>query len=56
MQKKKPYIKPEIKRIELKPEDAVLTACKTAGTARRATTPPRCRSDAARCRTATQGS
>jgi hypothetical protein len=30
MQKKKQYKKPEITRIELKAEDAVLTGCKTA--------------------------
>jgi hypothetical protein len=29
MQNKKPYKKPEIARVEMKPEDAVLTACKT---------------------------
>lgn len=29
MQKKKQYKKPEIARVEMKPEDAVLTACKT---------------------------
>ena len=28
MEKKKPYRKPEIKRVEMTPEDAVLTACK----------------------------
>ena len=28
MEKKKPWVKPELKRVELKPEDAVLTACK----------------------------
>ncbi|MCL4474763.1 MAG: hypothetical protein M1508_00850 [Nitrospirae bacterium] len=26
---KKPYKKPEIKKVQLKPEEAVLTACKT---------------------------
>ena len=29
MQKKKPYKRPEIARVEMTPEDAVLTACKT---------------------------
>jgi hypothetical protein len=29
MQKKKQYNKPEITRVEMTPEDAVLTACKT---------------------------
>lgn len=29
MQSKKQYKKPEISRVEMKPEDAVLTACKT---------------------------
>ena len=27
---KKPYVKPQVKRVELKPEEAVLGACKTA--------------------------
>lgn len=28
---KKPYIKPEVKRVQLKPEEAVLGSCKTTG-------------------------
>lgn len=36
---KKPYKKPQIKRVELKPEEAVLGACKTAITAGPATLP-----------------
>lgn len=31
MKKKKTYKKPEITRVELKPEEAVLTACKSRG-------------------------
>ena len=27
---KKPYVKPEIKQVHLRPEEAVLAACKTA--------------------------
>jgi hypothetical protein len=30
-QKKKPYVKPKITRVELKPEEAVLGGCKIAG-------------------------
>ena len=29
---KKPYLKPEVKRVELKPEEAVLGNCKVSGT------------------------
>ena len=53
MKKKKSYKKPEIAKVELKPEDAVLTACKTAGTARVGS---KCRTDVTRCNTSTQGS
>jgi hypothetical protein len=28
---KKPYIKPEVKQVELKPEEAVLGGCKVSG-------------------------
>ncbi len=31
---KKKYIKPQISKVRLAPEEAVLAACKTAGTAR----------------------
>jgi hypothetical protein len=30
--KKKPYTKPEVKQVSLKPEEAVLGGCKTAST------------------------
>jgi hypothetical protein len=30
--RKKPYAKPEVKRVMLRPEEAVLAACKTAKT------------------------
>ena len=30
---KKPYLKPEIKQVQLKPDEAVLGGCKTATTA-----------------------
>ena len=30
---RKPYVKPELRRIELRPEEAVLGACKTSGIA-----------------------
>ena len=53
MKKKKTYRKPEISRVELEPEDAVLTACKTAGYARIGN---KCRTDAVRCNTSKQGS
>jgi hypothetical protein len=33
---KKEYKKPEIQKVRLAPEEAVLAACKTAGTARQA--------------------
>ncbi len=33
--KKKEYRKPEIRKVRLAPEEAVLAACKTAGTLRR---------------------
>jgi hypothetical protein len=29
---KKPYVKPEVKQVQLKPEEAVLGFCKTSGT------------------------
>ncbi|MGQ9645212.1 MAG: hypothetical protein ACUVWO_01575 [Thermodesulfobacteriota bacterium] len=28
---KKPYVKPEVKQVQLKPEEAVLGGCKTSG-------------------------
>jgi hypothetical protein len=28
--RKKPYVKPELKQVQLRPEEAVLAACKTA--------------------------
>ena len=31
-QLRKPYTKPELRRIQLRPEEAVLGACKTSGT------------------------
>jgi hypothetical protein len=30
-QQKKPYVKPKIRRVELRPQEAVLGGCKTAG-------------------------
>jgi hypothetical protein len=30
---KKPYLKPEVKEVQLKPEEAVLGNCKTSGSA-----------------------
>lgn len=30
-QRKKPYVKPKIRRVELRPQEAVLGGCKTAG-------------------------
>ena len=53
MKKKKPYKKPELAKVELKPEDAVLTACKATGTFR---VGQKCRSSAALCNTSTKGS
>lgn len=54
MQKKNQYKKPEIARVELKPEDAVLTACKTnaAGPGRSIM----CNRTGPRCKTSAQGS
>ena len=54
MQKKKPYKKPEIAKVEMKPEDAVLTACKTS-----AAGPNRslmCNNRGRRCQSRDQGS
>lgn len=30
-EQKKPYVKPKIRRVELRPQEAVLGGCKTAG-------------------------
>lgn len=32
LKKKKPYQKPELNRVDLRPEEAVLGACKSSGT------------------------
>jgi hypothetical protein len=54
MQKKKPYNKPEIARVEMTPEDAVLTACKShaPGPGRK----KRCNPGGLRCQTRKAGS
>jgi hypothetical protein len=36
---KKPYVKPEVKQVSLKPEEAVLGGCKTASTVNSANHP-----------------
>jgi hypothetical protein len=46
---KKPYTKPQVKQILLKPEEAVLGACKTATIAGPAQ--PRCNNGGLRCST-----
>ena len=55
MQKKKPYNKPEVSRVEMTPEDAVLTACKThaAGPGK---TKKWCNPGGPRCQTRQKGS
>ena len=44
--KKKPYTKPEVKRVQLKPEEAVLGGCKVNGqfgpAANNCLVPPKC--------------
>jgi hypothetical protein len=54
MQKKKLYRKPEIARVELQAEDAVLTACKTSAAGPRKSRA--CNNKGARCNNRLQGS
>ena len=54
MEKKKSYTKPEIQRVELTPDEAVLAHCKNTGTNKSVTN--LCRTSRTLCANSTKGS